>query len=42
MHAGVMNFVFADGSARALDMNIDMAVFAALATIANGEVIPEF
>jgi prepilin-type N-terminal cleavage/methylation domain-containing protein/prepilin-type processing-associated H-X9-DG protein len=42
MHAGVMNFVFADGSVRTLSMNIDMTVFSSLATIANGEVIPDF
>jgi prepilin-type N-terminal cleavage/methylation domain-containing protein len=39
-HAGVVNFVLADGSVRGLSPNIDMFVFAALATIANGEVIP--
>ncbi|MCI0459696.1 MAG: DUF1559 domain-containing protein [Gemmataceae bacterium] len=38
-HPGVVNFVMADGSVRSISTNIDMLQFAALATIANGEVV---
>jgi len=41
MHAaGRMNFAFADGSVRGISPTIDMNLFAAMATIANGEVVP--
>jgi prepilin-type N-terminal cleavage/methylation domain-containing protein/prepilin-type processing-associated H-X9-DG protein len=36
-HAGVINFVFADGSVHAISTNIDMLLLAALATVSNGE-----
>jgi prepilin-type N-terminal cleavage/methylation domain-containing protein len=39
-HTGIVNFVLADGSVRAVSTNIDIFLFAALATIAGGEVIP--
>jgi prepilin-type N-terminal cleavage/methylation domain-containing protein/prepilin-type processing-associated H-X9-DG protein len=40
---GGINFVFCDGSVRAISSNIDMNfVFPALASIAGGEVIPSF
>jgi prepilin-type processing-associated H-X9-DG protein len=39
-HTNVVNFVMADGSVRNLSTNIDMTLFAALATIANNEPIP--
>jgi prepilin-type N-terminal cleavage/methylation domain-containing protein/prepilin-type processing-associated H-X9-DG protein len=38
-HAGVINFGMADGSVRSISTNIDMLTFAAMATIANGEVV---
>jgi len=38
-HTGVINFMVADGSVRAINLNVDMFQFAAMATIANGEVI---
>jgi prepilin-type N-terminal cleavage/methylation domain-containing protein/prepilin-type processing-associated H-X9-DG protein len=42
-HSGNINFAFADGSVRAISQNIDMiTVFPALASIAGGEVIPNF
>ncbi|HZY86148.1 MAG TPA: DUF1559 domain-containing protein [Gemmataceae bacterium] len=41
-HTGGINFVFADGHVRIVTTAIDMNVFAALATIAGGEVIPDF
>jgi prepilin-type N-terminal cleavage/methylation domain-containing protein/prepilin-type processing-associated H-X9-DG protein len=37
-HAGVINFLFADGSVRPLSTNIDMLLLAAMATVSNGEV----
>jgi prepilin-type processing-associated H-X9-DG protein len=40
LHTGVINFLFADGSVRTVSNNIDMNLFAGLATIANNEVIP--
>jgi prepilin-type N-terminal cleavage/methylation domain-containing protein/prepilin-type processing-associated H-X9-DG protein len=40
--AGMINWVFADGHVRAISQSIDMNVFQALATIAGGEVIPDF
>src|SRR5262249_49055888 len=39
---GVINFVFADGSVRSISPSIDMNLFAALATIGNGEVTVDF
>jgi prepilin-type processing-associated H-X9-DG protein len=36
-HAGVVNFVFADGSVHPISTNIDMLLLAALATVGNGE-----
>jgi prepilin-type N-terminal cleavage/methylation domain-containing protein/prepilin-type processing-associated H-X9-DG protein len=39
---GGINFVFGDGSVHTIQRNIDMRIFLALATIANGEVIPDF
>jgi prepilin-type processing-associated H-X9-DG protein len=41
-HAGIINFVFVDGSVRGINQNIDMITFQALSTIANGEIIPDF
>jgi prepilin-type N-terminal cleavage/methylation domain-containing protein/prepilin-type processing-associated H-X9-DG protein len=38
-HSGVINFCFADGSVRPLSTSIDMLQFAAMATVANGEVV---
>ena len=37
-HTGVVNFLLADGSVRAISTNVDMALLAAMATVANGEV----
>ncbi len=43
LHTGnLINWVFADGHVRSVSNNIDMNVFQALATIAGGEVIPDF
>jgi prepilin-type N-terminal cleavage/methylation domain-containing protein/prepilin-type processing-associated H-X9-DG protein len=39
---GIINFVFADGSVRGIPLSIDMSTFAALSTIAGGEVLPPF
>jgi prepilin-type N-terminal cleavage/methylation domain-containing protein len=36
-HSNIINFVLADGSVRAISQNVDMLLFAAMATIANGE-----
>jgi prepilin-type N-terminal cleavage/methylation domain-containing protein len=41
-HTGVIMFVFGDGSVKGVKTTIDMNIFLALATIANGEVIPDF
>ncbi len=41
-HPGIVNFLFADGSVRGVSTNIDTFIFAALATIAGGEVTPNF
>jgi prepilin-type N-terminal cleavage/methylation domain-containing protein/prepilin-type processing-associated H-X9-DG protein len=41
-HPGGINFVFCDGHVTSISTNINMNVFTALATIANGEVIPDF
>jgi prepilin-type N-terminal cleavage/methylation domain-containing protein len=41
-HTGVILFMFGDGSVRGIKTTIDMRIFVALATIANGEVIPDF
>jgi prepilin-type N-terminal cleavage/methylation domain-containing protein/prepilin-type processing-associated H-X9-DG protein len=40
--AGNINFLFCDGSVRAISPGIDMTIFCALATIDGGEVIPSF
>jgi prepilin-type N-terminal cleavage/methylation domain-containing protein len=37
-HTGVVNFVLADGSVRAIGTNVDMVLLAAMATIGAGEV----
>jgi prepilin-type processing-associated H-X9-DG protein len=42
MHSGGANAVFCDGSARFLSNNLDGRVFMALATIAGGEVLPNY
>jgi hypothetical protein len=42
VHTGNMNFVLGDGSVRRINQNIDLNVFGALATIAGGEVVPDF
>lgn len=43
MHSGIINFVFCDGSVRTVSQNIDTNfVFPALASVAGGEVIPDF
>jgi prepilin-type N-terminal cleavage/methylation domain-containing protein/prepilin-type processing-associated H-X9-DG protein len=39
---GMINFLFGDGSVRSVPDSVDLNVFAALATIAGGEVIPSF
>jgi prepilin-type N-terminal cleavage/methylation domain-containing protein/prepilin-type processing-associated H-X9-DG protein len=39
-HAGVINWLFADGSVRSLSTNIDMIMLGAMSTITNGEVVP--
>ena len=41
-HPAGINFVFCDGHVLSISTNINMNVFVALATIANGEVIPDF
>ena len=41
-HPGGINFVFCDGHVTSISTSINMSVFTALATIANGEVIPDF
>jgi prepilin-type N-terminal cleavage/methylation domain-containing protein/prepilin-type processing-associated H-X9-DG protein len=41
-HPGGIQFVFADGHVQTVTTSIDMAVFAALSTVAGGEVIPNF
>jgi prepilin-type N-terminal cleavage/methylation domain-containing protein/prepilin-type processing-associated H-X9-DG protein len=38
-HTGVINFLFADGSVHPISTNVDMLMFAAMSTIANGEVV---
>jgi prepilin-type N-terminal cleavage/methylation domain-containing protein/prepilin-type processing-associated H-X9-DG protein len=40
--AGMINFVWADGHVSAVSQGIDLDIFAALATVAGGEVIPSF
>jgi prepilin-type processing-associated H-X9-DG protein len=40
--AGRINFLFADGGVRSISQTIDMNLFAALATIQNGEVVTNF
>src|SRR5262249_54484460 len=43
LHAGgQINFLFADGHVRGISAGIDQRVFAALSTVAGGEVIPDF
>lgn len=39
MHPSIINFLFADGSVRSINTNIDMNMFANMATIANNEVV---
>jgi prepilin-type N-terminal cleavage/methylation domain-containing protein/prepilin-type processing-associated H-X9-DG protein len=41
-HTGVINFVMCDGHAQPINTGINMQVFLGLATIAGGEVIPDF
>jgi prepilin-type N-terminal cleavage/methylation domain-containing protein len=41
-HTGGINFVLCDGSIRWISLSIDMEIFTAMATIGNGEVIPNF
>jgi prepilin-type N-terminal cleavage/methylation domain-containing protein/prepilin-type processing-associated H-X9-DG protein len=41
-HAGGINFLLCDGHVTTINTGINMQVFQALATIANGEVIPDF
>jgi prepilin-type N-terminal cleavage/methylation domain-containing protein/prepilin-type processing-associated H-X9-DG protein len=41
-HTGVINWLFADGHVRSISATIDQPIFAALATVAGGEVIPDF
>jgi prepilin-type N-terminal cleavage/methylation domain-containing protein len=41
-HPGICQFVFGDGSVHALNNNIALTTFQALATRAGGEVIPDF
>jgi prepilin-type N-terminal cleavage/methylation domain-containing protein/prepilin-type processing-associated H-X9-DG protein len=41
-HTGGIQFVFGDGHVRIVSTSIDMSVFAALSSIAGGEVIPDF
>ena len=41
-HSGGANAVFADGSVRFLSTNLGGRVFMALASIAGGEVLPDF
>jgi prepilin-type processing-associated H-X9-DG protein len=41
-HSAGINFVFCDGHVRTISTAIDMNVFVAIATIANGEVFPDF
>jgi type II secretory pathway pseudopilin PulG len=36
-HTNIINFVLADGSVRGISQSVDMLLFAAMATIANGE-----
>ena len=38
-HTNTINFVLADGSVRTISTSVDMLQFAAMATIANGEVV---
>lgn len=41
-HSGGVNFLFVDGSVRFVSQHVDSAVFRALATIQNGEVVIDF
>jgi prepilin-type N-terminal cleavage/methylation domain-containing protein/prepilin-type processing-associated H-X9-DG protein len=41
-HTGVINFLWGDGHVQPIQTTINMQVFVAVATIANGEVIPNF
>jgi prepilin-type processing-associated H-X9-DG protein len=41
-HTGVINFVMCDGHVQPINTGISMQVFLGLATIAGGEVIPDF
>ncbi len=42
LHPGTINWLFGDGSVRNISTNIDLNIFAALSTIAGGEVIPNY
>jgi prepilin-type N-terminal cleavage/methylation domain-containing protein len=39
-HPGIVNFAYGDGSIRSIKRTIDMRMFTFLATIGNGEVVP--
>jgi prepilin-type N-terminal cleavage/methylation domain-containing protein/prepilin-type processing-associated H-X9-DG protein len=41
-HPNVINFLYGDGSVRALPITIDMNIFMALSTIRGGEVLPNY
>jgi hypothetical protein len=41
-HTGIVQFAMADGSVRAVSVNVDESVLEALATIAGGEVVEDF
>jgi prepilin-type N-terminal cleavage/methylation domain-containing protein/prepilin-type processing-associated H-X9-DG protein len=41
-HSGGINFLYADGHVGTIQASIDQTVFAALGTVAGGEVIPNF
>ena len=41
-HSGNLNWLFGDGSVRSTNQSIDLKILGALATIGNGEVVPDF
>lgn len=41
-HAGMANFVMADGSVRGINENIDMATYVALLTVASDDIVGEY
>jgi prepilin-type processing-associated H-X9-DG protein len=41
-HSGVVQFAFADGSVRAISVDVDEKILEALATIRGGEVVGDF